>query len=930
VLSRVVYKKQRGRRLLTALATVGLLAGTLATASAVLAVHNTGVFQMDGNAQTIVQSTPPALEDWDLICKAHPADCSFAAGVTPPAGTTTATSSSFTTDGVNASIFTGGGSKDPQDLPNWSWKDGSVPDKDNLLHAFAARYSTTPSTTCPVTGAATTCDLLYFGSDRFDNSGDAQQGFWFFQHKVVANGANGTFVDAAGAPATHTNGDILIVSDFSNGGTTSIVNVYRWFNGGLTFVAGGPNQLCAPSLGTDPFCGIVNPTNGTIAPWLFTDKSGNHTYLQGEFYEAGINLSDPSINLANECFSSFLSETRSSTSTTATLKDFVLGQLAPCGAGIQINPPTATNEVGATHIFTVHVTKTVGGATVPAAGVFPTVTLAATNGAVISNIVNNCALTGTDASGNCTVTFTSNSAGVVTGHAAADVGISGSTFHVETDGTGTNSGNAVKTFVDAKIAVSPLTATNEVNSAHTITATVQQNDGLATGGDGVNGFAPAPAGTLVTFSLLNNSATATFVGGNTCTTIGVTGACTVQINTSSAGSVDIHATTTFNVGGISVTRATTGTGGNSVNANKVYVDAYITIGPATATNTVGDPHTFTVTVKQNLGDGAGFVNAPDGTKPTVTLTDTLGASSSISSNTCASPGTVNGTCTVTFTSTTAGTVTGHATVTLTVGGVSLTRATDGTGQNSGDAVKFFVAGSISWQKVDNALVLQGGATFNVCKTQSYTLPGGPLVDITPVCFDVVDDTDGTIGPGIDQDPAAGKFLLNSLSLGTYTITETVAPAGFLVDPTVATVSLIPGQTVKSVTNPFVNRRPVLKISGFGYTNVATGTPTSGVLSGTTVFTFTLHNYGNGAALLTGSSLVVSANASCTGGNSLPITGTIAAGGNYTGTNTLTCIYTSLTDGDAVTATLTVKTLTNTITREASGSPAVITFHVQGD
>ena len=45
-----------------------------------------------------------------------------------------------------------------------------------------------------------------------------------------------------------------------------------------------------------------------------------------EFFEGGVNLSE--LGLGNECFSSVASETRSSTSTTAVLKDFVLGQLA--------------------------------------------------------------------------------------------------------------------------------------------------------------------------------------------------------------------------------------------------------------------------------------------------------------------------------------------------------------------------------------------------------------------------------------------------------------------------------------------------------------------------------------------------------------------------------------------------------------------------
>ena len=352
-------------RLLSATTAVVLIA-TYGVIS-VQAVHDVGVFQMDGNAQTSVQSNPTASEDWDLICKANPSTCTFKAGLSP-AGSTTATASSHIADGVAASIFTTGGSKDPQDLNNWRWKDGSVPDKDNLLHSFAARYSITKSASCPAPSTATNCELLYFGSDRFDNSGDAQQGFWFFQKKVQL-AANGTFVNALGQPATHTNGDLLVVSDFSNGGGTSTINVYKWNNGALQFLAGGDQAKCDSTLaGPDPFCGIVNPSNGTIAPWTYTDKSGNSNYLQGELYEAGVNLSDPTINLGNECFSSFLSETRSSTSTTATLKDFVLGQFAVCGSGMTTTPAGAGEiEADGSNNISDSATITVsGGASPPA------------------------------------------------------------------------------------------------------------------------------------------------------------------------------------------------------------------------------------------------------------------------------------------------------------------------------------------------------------------------------------------------------------------------------------------------------------------------------------------------------------------------------------------------------------------------------------
>ena len=50
------------------------------------AVHDVGVFQLDGNAQTSLQSTPPAAEDWDLICKVNRVQAgTLAAGITPTA-----------------------------------------------------------------------------------------------------------------------------------------------------------------------------------------------------------------------------------------------------------------------------------------------------------------------------------------------------------------------------------------------------------------------------------------------------------------------------------------------------------------------------------------------------------------------------------------------------------------------------------------------------------------------------------------------------------------------------------------------------------------------------------------------------------------------------------------------------------------------------
>ena len=58
----------------------------------------------------------------------------------------------------------------------------------------------------------------------------------------------------------------------------------------------------------------------------------------------------------------------------------------------------------------------------------------------------------------------------------------------------------------------------------------------------------------------------------------------------------------MSVGGVSLTRHTNGTGANSGPAVKTWVNARISIAP-NATNEVGQPHTFTVTLQKDTGTG---------------------------------------------------------------------------------------------------------------------------------------------------------------------------------------------------------------------------------------------------------------------------------------------------------------------------------------
>ena len=185
--------------------------------------------------------------------------------------------------------------------------------------------------------------------------------------------------------------------------------------------------------------------------------------------------------------------------------------------------PSATNEVGQPHTFTVTVLQDDGltaaqggdgvtGFTAATVGNVD-VTLTNSNGALA--VLDTVASTSDDNqpigdnlndSGQTTTVFTSASAGLVTGHAAVTLVVGGQTLVRETNGLAGNSGDAVKRFVDARIVLTPLTDTNPINAPHVVTATVQQDDGLtaAQGGDGITGFGPAPNGTLVTLSLVNS------------------------------------------------------------------------------------------------------------------------------------------------------------------------------------------------------------------------------------------------------------------------------------------------------------------------------------------------------------------------------------------------------------------------------------------
>jgi hypothetical protein len=267
------------------------------------AVSTSTPFELDGNVVTD-HGSPGLPDDWDRVF-ANSGGGWFARTFVDAGAEAAANDKTY---------FTGGGSKDGSDIPSWRWDAGGAPDKDEITDAMAATY----------VDSSDGHTILYFGADRFAQNGDSNLGFWFTQNPLGLND-DGTF------SGTHTNGDMFVLSAFGNGGSQPTIAVYQWNNGSLDKLSSG-----TPCVSSGIACAFVNTGSSAIpVPWPYTPKAGSAGAVpQNGFFEGGIDLD--SLFSANDasvpCFASFLAETRSSDSLSATLKDLALGNINSCGS----------------------------------------------------------------------------------------------------------------------------------------------------------------------------------------------------------------------------------------------------------------------------------------------------------------------------------------------------------------------------------------------------------------------------------------------------------------------------------------------------------------------------------------------------------------------------------------------------------------------
>lgn len=367
---------------------VGIALGLCTVSASALTPVET-IFELDGNAidETAIgspdDSSPP--DDWGQGNAIGSSGYVSGPSVSPANPGGGADVSAFILDpngdtGVD-NIFAGGGSKDDLPIEKWGWTSGSPPDKTDLLAVGAAAY--VDGTELVITG---------FGS-LYAANGDSSIGGWFFK-KNIGPCSNGLFgvvdnslpgrpcLPEAEQPADlHSFGDLLVISENTNGGTITNMSVYNWVGdetakcaselGGtlvspknsLCLIGEFAGATCDGIPATNPFvCGIMNqvdtespddygymskspPLSGGPAHPAGTDGIDIDDFPPLTFFEGGVNITELFGNA--ECFSSFLRNTRTSASVRSQLKDFASGAFSLCGLNVvKTCPSNRATETG--------------------------------------------------------------------------------------------------------------------------------------------------------------------------------------------------------------------------------------------------------------------------------------------------------------------------------------------------------------------------------------------------------------------------------------------------------------------------------------------------------------------------------------------------------------------------------------------------------
>ena len=169
--------------------------------------------------------------------------------------------------GPDATAYTSG-SADVNDISSWSCtRKNNIGNKFNIVNAYATAY---------VNGDGET--ILYFALERRGNEGTAAAGFWFLKDGSVgcAHPSGGGSTSFSG---NHQDGDLLVIADYTGGGTVGTIRAYKWEGGPGGFLNPTPvvapvDADCATAGVGDDGCATINHVlidgsgPGTDIPWL--------------------------------------------------------------------------------------------------------------------------------------------------------------------------------------------------------------------------------------------------------------------------------------------------------------------------------------------------------------------------------------------------------------------------------------------------------------------------------------------------------------------------------------------------------------------------------------------------------------------------------------------------------------------------------------
>jgi uncharacterized repeat protein (TIGR01451 family) len=328
------FRRGRLRRVRSvAIVTVLVVAG-LMWIGAAQAVHDNGMFELDGNVVHNSATTPPY--DWTSLFGATGNQLIAPDPITGPVLASTFVDD---TDAIDNTYFAGGTKIDDQ-VHNMGCGGPAANDKTSMDYVYVALIQVPP-------GAPDNAghQVLYLGIEKqaAGNGGDNAFGFWLFQNKNVGCDAS-VSTSFTGA---HTDGDLFIDGLFTNGGGTSDVQVFRWNGDDVTGSLGAApiftGNVCGAVAGNDNVCAIANDSTITAGPWRSSPTMAANTFV-----EAGIDMT----NLLGQnggCFSTFLADSQSSQSTSSQPKDYASGQFNTCVPpiiGTTATPGGSVNPIG--------------------------------------------------------------------------------------------------------------------------------------------------------------------------------------------------------------------------------------------------------------------------------------------------------------------------------------------------------------------------------------------------------------------------------------------------------------------------------------------------------------------------------------------------------------------------------------------------------